>query len=57
MEVNNRCEVITSLWLKSVVEIYSVYSSDQKRFPVMRIRFVEAERAVLLSFFLAGVVV
>lgn len=49
MEINNRCDVIMSLWLKSVVEISSVYSSDQKRFPVMKILFVGVGGGMLLS--------
>lgn len=37
-----------------MIEIYSVYSSDQKRFPVIKILFVGAGRGVLLSFFLVS---
>lgn len=49
VEFNNRCGITMTL-----VEMYSVYSSDQKRFPVVKILFVRAGRGVLLSFFLAG---
>lgn len=49
MEFNNRCGITVTL-----VEIYSVYSSDQKGFPVMKILFVRAGKGVVLSSSLAG---
>lgn len=49
MEFNNRCGITVTL-----VEMYSVQRSDQKRFPVMEILFVRSGVGVLFSFLLAG---